>query len=147
MARNQLMMASCMSLRGVSKRVQQSASDTSPLNADPTSLEGVSSANASQAQALAANGKVLAFSDTPPLATIVNYRRQPYTLSSCEPYRRVDGSETLILKWQAPCWECGKPFEFSAPLSGTKWPSRRCQDHRRPGVRCREAGRTGRARA
>jgi hypothetical protein len=48
---------------------------------------------------------------------------------------RPDGSRALLLTWRASCAECGQPFEFSSLKGAIRWtPSRRCPDHRRPGV-------------
>lgn len=49
---------------------------------------------------------------------------------------RRDGTMATILVWQSPCAECGEPFSFTTPAASSKWePSKRCQKHKRPGVR------------
>lgn len=49
---------------------------------------------------------------------------------------RRDGTLATVLRWQSHCAECGDPFEITTPKASNKWqPNRRCQTHKRPGVR------------
>lgn len=62
--------------------------------------------------------------------------RQPYTLVALEPHIRRDGWQTVLESWQSHCAQCGKCFEFKRPTRTVKFqPNRRCQLHKRPGVR------------
>ena len=61
---------------------------------------------------------------------------QRYELIGTEPYTRRDGSETTLSLWQSECPVCGKAFEVRTPARARKFePSRRCEKHKRPGVR------------
>lgn len=52
---------------------------------------------------------------------------------------RSDGTFATIIRWQSHCAQCGAPFEISTVAESSKWqPSRRCQIHKRPGVRVRK---------
>jgi len=68
------------------------------------------------------------------------YRGQEYEMIGTEPYIRRDGTETLLVVWRSHCATCGKPFELRTPKESSKFdPNRRCQKHKRPGVRVRES--------
>lgn len=63
---------------------------------------------------------------------------QRYDKIGHEPYTRIDGSHTQLAVWQSHCAECGAPFQFRAPARKRKLiPNRRCDRHKRPGVRVR----------
>ena len=52
---------------------------------------------------------------------------------------RADGSVATIIRWQSNCAQCGSSFEITTPAKSSKWqPSRRCQKHKRPGVKVRK---------
>jgi hypothetical protein len=62
--------------------------------------------------------------------------RQLYTLVASEPFIRRDGRQTVLAIWQSHCAQCGQCFEFKRPTRAVKFqPNRRCQLHKRPGVR------------
>lgn len=60
--------------------------------------------------------------------------RQRYDLIATEPYVRKDGTETVLLVWQTECAQCSEPFLFRTGLT-VHSVGRRCQKHKRPGVR------------
>lgn len=75
---------------------------------------------------------------TAPIGTEILLDGQPYRLTRIKPHTRVDGSQSKLLVWRAPCWECGAPFDVTTPITGfSKTPSRRCPRHRRPGIKVR----------
>lgn len=46
------------------------------------------------------------------------------------------GRETTLSVWSTVCAACGCEFEATSPLHAKKFePQRRCEAHRRPGVR------------
>lgn len=47
---------------------------------------------------------------------------------------KLDGSATKLIDWQTACPGCGTVFSLSTGLS-FNWPTRRCQDCKRPGVK------------
>ncbi len=68
---------------------------------------------------------------------------QFYEAVEAVPYIRRDGTATSLQVWKSHCVECGTPFSFMVPISGLKFePNRRCQTHKRPGLRPRKAVRT-----
>ena len=70
------------------------------------------------------------------LAEIRFVHGQFYKAVEVVPYTRRDGTATSLQVWQSRCAECGTPFSFMAPISGLKFePNRRCQTHKRPGLR------------
>ena len=70
------------------------------------------------------------------IGTICDFHGQCYTVTSKFNRTRRDGSEAVILVWEAPCATCGKPFTITTPAAAQKFqPKRRCQKHKRPGQR------------
>ena len=70
------------------------------------------------------------------------YGNQTYFCIGDEPYTRKDGGQTRLLLWQSPCYTCGALFIFKTPASESALkfsPNRRCDKHKRPGVRVRGA--------
>ena len=66
------------------------------------------------------------------------YSGQEYTCVGVEPYRRRDGTETMLLVWQSHCAKCGEPFQCRTPVAAKVFaPSRRCGEHKQPGKRVR----------
>lgn len=63
------------------------------------------------------------------------YDGQVYRLIAREPYTRKDGWQTTLLVWSSPCAQCGSLFQLRSPIRGRFQPNRRCQKHKRPGVR------------
>jgi hypothetical protein len=54
--------------------------------------------------------------------------------------RRRDGTLATIITWVSDCPVCGEPFTTTTPAASTKFqPNRRCQKHKRPGQRVRQA--------
>lgn len=47
---------------------------------------------------------------------------------------KFDGNAAKLIDWQTTCPGCGKIFTLSTGLS-FNWPTRRCQDCKRPGVK------------
>lgn len=70
------------------------------------------------------------------IGTIRDYLTQRYEVVETFERPRRDGTMATILVWQACCAHCGEPFQFTAPAASKKFePNRRCQKHKRPGVR------------
>ena len=64
------------------------------------------------------------------------FDRQLYTLVASEPHTRRDGRQTDLAIRQSHCAQCGQCFEFKHPARAVEFqPNRRCQLHKRPGVR------------
>jgi hypothetical protein len=64
------------------------------------------------------------------------YDGQRYELVRAEAYTRRDGGETTLSVWLSECPVCGEPFEVRTLARARKFePSRRCEKHKRPGVR------------
>lgn len=52
-----------------------------------------------------------------------------------EPYTRVDGTETELIRWQSQCAKCEAPFVVTTPSEGAFWKSKsfemvHCKAHR-----------------
>lgn len=62
---------------------------------------------------------------------------QTFRMVGIRPHVRRDGTETELLVFSARCAECGVEFDFTATAASASkgWFSRRCQEHKRPGVR------------
>ena len=61
---------------------------------------------------------------------------QRYDCVGSEPYTRRDGRQTTLLVWETRCPVCNQPFELRTPAQSRNFtPSRRCQKHKRPGMR------------
>jgi len=61
---------------------------------------------------------------------------QRYELVRTEPYTRTDGSDTTLAVWRSMCPTCGEAFEVRTPSRARRFePNRRCEKHKRPGVR------------
>jgi hypothetical protein len=71
------------------------------------------------------------FASVPRVGTVLSIDGQTYRLIKAEPYTRKDGDPSWLLKWRAPCAECGDDFEVVTGLRG-KNPNRRCGLHRAP---------------
>ena len=55
-------------------------------------------------------------------------------------HTRRDGTETTLTRWRGECAECGAFFFFKVPSEASKFsPNRRCEKHRRPGIKVRKA--------
>jgi len=66
------------------------------------------------------------------------YRGQSYRAVGEVRHQRLDGSEATIVQWESACAQCGAPFVCAVPERSRKFqPNRRCQKHKRPGVRVR----------
>lgn len=69
-------------------------------------------------------------------ATFKTFHGQRYARIGEFQRERRDGTLATIIRWQSHCAECGAPFEFTTPASSSKFePNRRCQTHKRPGVK------------
>lgn len=64
-----------------------------------------------------------------------DYKGQGYVCVAVSPHTRRDGSPTVLLGWESECAECGETFSFKTPNTGKFEPNRRCQAHRKPGLR------------
>lgn len=64
------------------------------------------------------------------------YNGQRYDFVRAEPYVRRDGTDTELLVWRSHCAHCGERFTLRTPRGSPKFmPNRRCQKHKRPGMR------------
>jgi hypothetical protein len=84
--------------------------------------------------------KAIDFDYPPDAGTILMHDGQRYTVASLKPHIRLDGSRTTLIIWQSHCADCGRPFKFSSPMK-TRYPSRRCKQHSKPGKAVSKAGR------
>lgn len=82
----------------------------------------------------------LAFAEPPPEGLTALVGGQPFTLVGVRPFTGRRGRQTFILEWRAPCADCGAPFTQTLAVSGNPNIRRRCDQHRRPGVRAVWAG-------
>lgn len=72
----------------------------------------------------------------PKLGTVRDYLGQRYVVIGTMPRTRVDGTIATILTWSSSCAQCGAQFTLTTPAASAKFqPNRRCQKHKRPGVR------------
>jgi hypothetical protein len=70
--------------------------------------------------------------------TSQTYHGQHYELVRRDPYTRRDGTLSTLAVWRSHCAQCGEPFELRTPANSSKFvPNRRCQAHKRPGVRAK----------
>jgi hypothetical protein len=52
------------------------------------------------------------------------------------PHINRNGDPTVLALWGTNCAECGGATQFALAMDREKWePSRRCAEHKRPGVR------------
>ena len=65
---------------------------------------------------------------------VAMFKGQRYELVGGKPYRRKDGSKTILLAWRTHCAECGDPFEIMTPKV-ERYPTRRCPAHAARGKR------------
>jgi hypothetical protein len=67
---------------------------------------------------------------------VKEYHGQRYVQIGEFKRERRDGTFATIIRWESHCAQCGAPFEISTSATSSKWqPNRRCQTHKRPGVR------------
>ena len=67
---------------------------------------------------------------------IRDHHGQLYTVVAEASRQRRDGTMATILTWESRCAQCGETFTLTTPAQATKFqPNRRCQKHKRPGVR------------
>ena len=61
---------------------------------------------------------------------------QPYWRVGSRLHTAGDGHETTLDIWHTFCAACGEPFTFACTQSSDRFePSRRCEAHRRMGVK------------
>lgn len=48
-----------------------------------------------------------------------------------------NGEHVVLNGWTAQCLDCGVPFEATTKPDAPFYPSRRCRDHSKPGVKAR----------
>lgn len=65
----------------------------------------------------------------------VQQRGRWYELLRVTPYRRLDGTETVLLVWEGRCADCEAPFEVQTSTAVGTDLNRRCRLHRSPGRR------------
>ncbi|EJU14950.1 hypothetical protein LH128_01202 [Sphingomonas sp. LH128] len=75
---------------------------------------------------------MISFESEPPLGTVVMLDDQAFTLTALVPHTRRDGTATTLLRWRAPCAECGAEFECTSPMA-TSGLTRRCITHSKAG--------------
>jgi hypothetical protein len=68
----------------------------------------------------------------------VFYKGQAYYALGSEPCIRKDGKPATLMRWRSRCAQCGEPFEFERSIKTPSVPNRRCELHKRPGVRVRK---------
>ena len=71
------------------------------------------------------------------MTTILKRSGQEYELLGEEPHRRRDGKMTTLRVWLTRCATCGQETVVKTPNGGSFVPSRRCEEHRRPGFKVR----------
>lgn len=70
------------------------------------------------------------------MGTIRMHKGQRYFVADTFTRQRAGGTLAVVLVWASNCADCGAKFEFSTPAASSKWePNRRCDQHKRPGVR------------
>lgn len=67
---------------------------------------------------------------------------QRYCCDTLEEHTRLDGRTVWLAVWESACAKCGAPFTYRTSTRGNRdsWlrqPNRRCDLHKRPGVRAR----------
>lgn len=68
---------------------------------------------------------------------------QSYRVVNFQPYVRYDGSKTELVCFVSRCADCGYGYEFKLPQGATRFePRRRCDQHKKPGVKVQAAERT-----
>ena len=72
-------------------------------------------------------------------------RGQQYRMMGTRPHVCRDGTKTKLLVFSTNCAECGVEFDFTVTAASASkgWFSRRCQEHKRPGVRAIRSKRVG----
>jgi hypothetical protein len=68
------------------------------------------------------------------------YRGQAYWPLGTEPCIRKDGKPAILMRWRSRCASCGVWFEFKRSIKVPFVPNRRCDKHKRAGVRVRRLG-------
>jgi hypothetical protein len=67
---------------------------------------------------------------------IVNKDGRVFVFEGEEPYRRKDGSMTVLRLWSSSCVECGDQFVVKTPATVIAWDqsksfaTKRCEEHR-----------------
>ena len=70
--------------------------------------------------------------------TYLKYKGQRYDQIDTVPHIRAkDGSAMRLAVWRSRCATCGELFEIRTTTGrhNLRWPTRRCEQHKRPGVR------------
>lgn len=70
------------------------------------------------------------FASKPPIGTVIMLDDQGYELIEAEPYRRLDGAPSWLLRWSTSCPDCGTEFQQSSGLVSHAF-NRRCTDCRK----------------
>jgi hypothetical protein len=67
---------------------------------------------------------------------IVNKDGRVFTFEGDEPYRRKDGSMTMLRLWSSDCVKCGEQFVVKTPATVISWEqsgsfgAKHCSEHR-----------------
>lgn len=70
----------------------------------------------------------------PPTGTPLLYRGQSYRVDGEQLHRRADGTITMLMRLSTNCPDCGVVFTcIAVPRDDTEL-TRRCPEHKRPGV-------------
>jgi hypothetical protein len=62
------------------------------------------------------------------------YLGQRYEFIREEDYQRREGGVSRLSVWRSHCADCGQPFECRTVKASAFQPSRRCPEHKAPGV-------------
>lgn len=74
------------------------------------------------------------FTETPPVGFGISLGGANFTLEALEDHTRKDGTQTQLAVWSGNCAECGDRF-VTRSSSRMAPESRRCELHRKPGVK------------
>lgn len=68
----------------------------------------------------------------------IDHDGQRYICAEIKPYKRRDGVSSEVAVWLSRCANCGEFFVFRTGRTIARFqPNRRCDRHKRPGVRVR----------
>ena len=83
-------------------------------------------------------GRKVSSYDDPDVRT---YSGQVYRRVADVAHTRVDGTLTALTTWASHCATCGAPFTTRSPtFENTFAPTRRCEPHRKPGIKVGRKG-------
>jgi hypothetical protein len=78
----------------------------------------------------------------PEIGSKAHVQQQRFECVGLRPHRTRDGRDVQLAVWQAPCADCGAPFQLVTPVRErtVRVDRRRCDAHRRPGSRVKRTG-------